>query len=58
MNVERLFTVAKAVADDLNKTTIINILNSINSSLTTIMSQPNNGTHLQQLTTFLSQLKR
>jgi len=57
MNVERLFTVAKAIADDLNKTTIISILNSIKSSLTTIVSQPNNGTYLKQLSTFLSQLK-
>ena len=58
MNVERLYTVAQVVADDLNSTDINNLLGQISATLQNITSQQNNGSHLQQLTDQLSQLKQ
>ena len=57
MNVEKLYTVALSVVEDFTSTNILQTLNQVNSTLTSITSQPNNGTHLQQLSTFISQLK-
>jgi hypothetical protein len=57
MNVERLFTVAMAIKEDMDSSGIINMLSQINSTLNTIIKQPNNGPQLEQLTVFLNKLK-
>lgn len=57
MNVERLYTVAKEISEDFNRTGALNLLTQISKSLNNIISQQNNGTHLQQITTQLGQLK-
>lgn len=58
MNVERLYSVAKVIVDDLASTSVLSVISQISQSLQQIMSQQNNGTHRQQLTTQLEQLKQ
>jgi hypothetical protein len=58
MNVERLYTVAQELQQDLNQTGVLNIIGQISGSLQNITNQQNNGSHLQQLTNQLNQLKQ
>lgn len=57
MNVEKLYTIAMSVVEDLTNNNVLQTLSKINSVLSSITSQSNNGTHLQELSNQLSQLR-